>query len=213
MAERTVDNSPAVNRERRQQIRQQRRDQDEQQHQRERRRDIMLMVGAVIVVLALAAGLAYYLYQQSNIQMGDEIADEGREHVAIGTPVTYQHNPPASGTHFPQAQPYGVYDAPVLEGFWVHNLEHGGVVLLFACDGDACKQTADQIRPLFEKLPKSRWDNVKFVAVPYTKTDSQMTTPFMLVAWDRQLPLQTLDESIIQTFYKAYVDKGPENVP
>src|SRR5688572_1109535 len=57
---------------------------------------------------------------------------EGAPHVAFGTPVTYRHYPPASGPHWSPAHSWGVYDdRSIPPEWWVHNLEHGGIVFLF----------------------------------------------------------------------------------
>ena len=63
--------------------------------------------------------------------------DMGRRHVAYGTNVTYQYCAPASGSHYNRAgsgpiQPrlYGPSDTVIPQG-WVHNLEHGALVVLY----------------------------------------------------------------------------------
>ena len=61
------------------------------------------------------------------------VPDQGREHVDEGTPVTYKHVPPASGPHYPVTLQYGLYEQDVPEGYWIHNLEHGAIVILYKC--------------------------------------------------------------------------------
>ena len=63
--------------------------------------------------------------------------DMGRRHVAVGEKVTYTYCPPASGSHYNAAnagpiQPrfYGPNDRVLPEG-WIHNLEHGAMVILY----------------------------------------------------------------------------------
>ena len=62
--------------------------------------------------------------------------DAGGGHVRTGTKVTYTYCPPASGRHYEQpaapipARVYGPDDAVIPQG-WVHNLEHGGLVILY----------------------------------------------------------------------------------
>ena len=66
--------------------------------------------------------------------------DMGNRHVAVGSKVTYTYCPPASGNHYNAAgqgpiQPrvYGPNDKTVPQG-WIHNLEHGALVLLYRGD-------------------------------------------------------------------------------
>jgi hypothetical protein len=175
-----------------------------------------------VLALVLAAGYLLLTRQQqvagqmdpmasaTASQPGVSVPNEGQQHVPDGSPIQYRHYPPASGPHYPSPQAWGVYSTEVPEGAWVHNLEHGGVVLLYKCDGSSCADMASQIQALAQTLPRSaRWNEIKFLAAPYPKMDE----PFTLVAWDRQETLATLDAAKVQAFYRAYVDRGPENVP
>src|SRR5215469_7417837 len=56
-------------------------------------------------------------------------AIEGFNHVDACSYVDYHTLPPSSGDHYPFWAAYMTYDQPVPEGYWVHNLEHGAIVL------------------------------------------------------------------------------------
>jgi hypothetical protein len=56
-------------------------------------------------------------------------------HVEACSDVTYATNPPSSGSHYPIWADYGVYDFALPRGYWVHNLEHGSVVVTYNCQG------------------------------------------------------------------------------
>jgi hypothetical protein len=58
-------------------------------------------------------------------------------HVTACTPIDYATNPPSSGEHYPNWADFGVYDFPLPRGFWMHNLEHGAVVVTYSC-GASC---------------------------------------------------------------------------
>jgi hypothetical protein len=60
-------------------------------------------------------------------------------HVAECSLVEYTTNPPSSGSHYPVWADFGVYDFPLPRGFWMHNLEHGAVVVTYNCP-DECAQ-------------------------------------------------------------------------
>jgi hypothetical protein len=55
-------------------------------------------------------------------------------HVPEGTPLAYDSNPPSSGSHYPRWADYEEYTAPVPDGYLVHAIEHGGVLLLYKCE-------------------------------------------------------------------------------
>src|SRR5262245_57036708 len=54
-------------------------------------------------------------------------------HLPLCTPVDYPTNPPTGGPHWGQWAAYKKYDVPVPRPMYVHNLEHGGIVLAYRC--------------------------------------------------------------------------------
>ena len=92
--------------------------------------------------------------------------DMGRRHVEYGTNVTYQYCAPASGSHYNKAgsgpiQPrlYGPSDTVIPQG-WIHNLEHGAVVVAYRCpsgvlgQGDCISQAEfSQLQQWFDNAP------------------------------------------------------------
>jgi hypothetical protein len=66
-----------------------------------------------------------------------QVPNEGWSHVAEGSATTYAHNPPASGPHYPLWLRYEAFGGTQARGYWVHNLEHGAVVLLYRPDASA----------------------------------------------------------------------------
>lgn len=143
------------------------------------------------------------------------VPNEGNLHVAVGTAVTFQTNPPASGSHY-SAQ--GV--APLAAGLyrasdgvrpeqWIHNLEHGYVVYLYECNGECMDAFLNQLQALFDATGPSKFGNKKLVIAPYAGLG-----PFvMAVAWDVQQDFDTLDTGGLTAFYERHVDRGPESTP
>jgi hypothetical protein len=64
---------------------------------------------------------------------GRLMPDRGQQHVQQGTPIPYEDSPPTSGPHWPIVAKWGVYSEEVAAEVFVHNLEHGGVVILYRC--------------------------------------------------------------------------------
>ena len=178
------------------------------QQQRQRRTLGLIVVGSV--VLALAA--FFVLRGQAASQVGTPVANEGQGHVNQVSPLTYLHYPPSSGVHYGASQPAGISREEVPEGRWVHSLEHGYIVVLLKC-ADGCPNIYEQLDDLYKNgLPKSRFGNVKFVVTPYSKpfSDPGKEAPITLVAWNREMMLQSFDRDKIIQFYRKYVDGGPE---
>jgi hypothetical protein len=73
--------------------------------------------------------------------LGEQVADEGWDHVPAGQAVDYAHNPPASGPHWNAWGEYALFEAGLPRENWVHNLEHGAVVLLW---GPSATEEASQ---------------------------------------------------------------------
>lgn len=137
------------------------------------------------------------------------IPNEGAGHVEEGSQITYAHNPPASGTHYPAYLQYGLYEEPdIPPGYWVHNLEHGAVVILYKCP-QTCPDLVEQLGGLLDQFRMSKWDNRKIVIVPY----NDMDVPLMAVAWDVQMSLDQFNAQALLDFYDRYVDQGPEDIP
>ena len=173
----------------------------------------------VVIVFALG-GLIYYVADQTIQGERDKIrpdaspaeqtiADEGAGHAAAGTTLTYNHYPPSSGRHYDTPAPLGFYDEPVAEGYWLHSMEHGDVVVLYNCP-DGCPDMKAHLKTLISKAPIRRCQTPKLLVMPYS---TGMTTPITMIAWGKQLDLADYDEEAIFNFYKRYEDQGPEVLP
>lgn len=79
------------------------------------------------------------------------VPNEGWDHVSEGSPVSYQANPPASGPHYPVWVRYQEHATVVARPYWVHNLEHGGIVLLYR--PDAAPSVVAALRDAYRAIP------------------------------------------------------------
>lgn len=141
---------------------------------------------------------------------GAAVPDEGQQHVAQGTTVNYGHNPPASGPHWPCWAPYAVATTVVPREQWVHNLEHGGVVLLFRCaDASSCPSAQSALAAIDNQAPDAPTGGHRILVT----ADPTLPTAFAAVAWDFVLAQDTLDAGAMQCFISAREGRGPEDVP
>ncbi len=156
----------------------------------------------------------------SSPQPGYPQPDAGQQHIATGTAVTYTYCPPASGKHFnasgvgpiaPRA--YGPDDQVNPQG-WIHNLEHGGLVILYRGDGEgATEEGQAALRAFYERYPASPlcgFEPGTTVGPVFARFDD-MATPYAALVWGRVLPLDALDEAAILAFDEAYGERtNPE---
>jgi hypothetical protein len=146
--------------------------------------------------------------------------DMGRLHNATDN-QRYTNCPPASGPHY-NAKPgvtgpieprvYGPDDFTEPQG-WIHNMEHGALVLLYRCDGDACSDTGQQrLKDFYQAFPPSPVCNVRGGVIgPVVARFDEMKWPYAAMVWDRVLPLQSLDTAQILAFWQQWGEKtNPE---
>jgi hypothetical protein len=153
------------------------------------------------------------------------VPDEGRTHVPFGTPIAYQANPPASGNHWPYPAPWGLHYEVVPREWWVHNLEHQGVVLLFNCPGDGGEPPPDGAAPddcpeiivalniLYgEQPPDDFYDLITETRILITP-DPKLPGRVGAVAWDWSYVSDHLDMAALRCFIHARYGRGPEYAP
>jgi hypothetical protein len=129
----------------------------------------------------------------------------------VARPQTYTFCPPASGKHF-NASGLGPIvprvfrpDDSVGPTNWVHNLEHGGLVVLYR--GDSPGATADgqqAFRTFFDSFPPSPICQVPPGRLsPVIARFDQMKWPYAALVWGRVLPMETWDPALALQFYAA----------
>jgi hypothetical protein len=128
--------------------------------------------------------------------------------VAEGSAVAYQANPPASGPHYPVWARYREHAAALPRGYWVHNLEHGAIVLLYRPDAPAA--AVQELRQALAALPND----------PACGHKRTLLTPDPLlpraqvaaVAAHRVLIADRLDPAWVRAFADSFRGRGPEAV-
>ncbi len=154
----------------------------------------------------------------SSPQPGYPQSDMGHVPVAPGTQVTYTYCPPSSGRHYNSppngpvtARVFGPNDAVIPQG-WVHNLEHGGLVILYK--GDTADQAA--LRSAYDAIgpsPVCGFQPGGQSPGPVVARFDQMLWPYAALVWGRVLPLETVDIPAIVQFYGMYGEQtNPEKL-
>jgi hypothetical protein len=94
-----------------------------------KKKSIYWLAGILAVVL-----LGYWLYKAVTKPLpGELVSDLGRDHVTDVFGVKYGSNPPSSGPHFPIWAKPGVYDRLISDGYLIHSMEHGYVIIWYDC--------------------------------------------------------------------------------
>lgn len=165
------------------------------------------IVGAILGVIILAP-IVMGLFEGDDTPevlagVVDEMPDEGRDHVADGTEIEYESEPPTSGPHYASPAPVELYRQVVPDEYLVHNLEHGHIVVFYS-PSQLSDESASKISELTGEYDGT-WDAV--VAAPRPEMENELT----LTAWTYKLELDEYDEEMIDAFVDAYRGKGPEN--
>jgi hypothetical protein len=150
--------------------------------------------------------------------------DLSHNHVPVGAAVKYTFCPPASGNHYNQAgvagpippRLYGPNEKKVPQN-WIHNLEHGALVLLYKCGGttDPCSASGQQaLGALVADFPTSPICKIPPGSLsPVIARFDDMDFPYAALVWDEVLPLQTLDLPQIKAFFLQHAEQlNPEKL-
>lgn len=175
-----------------------------------RRRASRLRTGRTIliwaVIVGVIAGGAYWLVASSRRAEGQKPGVAypivGNNHINPGQKgAGYNSNPPTSGPHYPDPAKWGVHDQPLPDEQLLHNLEHGGIWISYQDEKD--QQLVSALRDIAKDYA------VKVIVTPRPEDDSKIA----VAAWGRLLKLETFDRGQILDFIKAFINKGPEDVP
>lgn len=159
----------------------------------------------IVIVVAIIGGMvALVLWDKNRPKPGEAVADQGRKHVTAAQveATEYNSNPPTSGPHLAQVPPFGIYDVEISQGYQIHLLEHGGILIQYKTSDQT---VIDQLRVLARDLAQT---NPRIVLGPNASLEHEI----VLTAWTYLENLDSLDEAQIKDFFQTYVDQGPEKV-
>jgi Protein of unknown function (DUF3105) len=138
--------------------------------------------------------------------------DTSGEHVPMSTVIDWTNNPPTSGPHFDIWAAWDRQYTELPRGHWVHNAEHGGVVLLYNCDGP-CPEVVDALLAVARDMPAD-----SMCTAPVTKRVIVSSDPLLpagvqvaAVAWNHAYTASCADD-YLATFTSEHYAKAPENV-
>jgi hypothetical protein len=129
----------------------------------------------------------------------------GHAHVDPGDKVTYTYCAPASGNHIFRdgqgpiaARVYGPNDNVIPQG-WIHNLEHGGLVILYrGTSAGATPEGQAALKAYHAAFPPAT------NCGPVIARFDQMSSPFQAILWGRVLLLDTFDQAMVTAFWNQW---------
>lgn len=182
-----------------------------------------LFYGVIVVIVAVFAGSAL-IYKKPEPKVAavpvKQHQSQGENHIPEGTRSnTSNSDLPSSGDHYAgysaPAQ-WGVYVEEVQPEIFLHNLEHGGVVIAYR--PDLPKNQIRQLQSMFAPpYSDKKFNPSKAIVTPRASNKY----PIELAAWRVTADLKTFNAAQIKQFYFSNVSNkrapepfaGPTNRP
>jgi hypothetical protein len=184
----------------------------------------LVIAGAVVLSVIL---LGWLLYLSTRPLPGVKQVDLGREHVPVGTEVTYNTNPPTSGSHYEDWTRAGVFTEPKDDRNLVHSLEHGYIIMSYKCNpglsqtGELAESSSsaeasnsaeltsqaecDERKAKLEEIYNQKCKS-KLIVIARPNLD----TSYAVTAWNFLDKFDDFDKKRIEKFIDAHRDNGPE---
>lgn len=166
-------------------------------------------------IAVLLVGIFGYIIVKQNskpaeIIIGTQHANQGQDHITQGQKhKAYNSQPASSGPHYADSTapaPWGVYTQQVPEEVFIHNEEHGGVVITY----NPTMLAPDQLKKL-QGLLAPPYSNKKFLPTKALVTPRPSNTHAIQIAsWTWTLNMDSYDEATLIKYYYQHQGKSPE---
>jgi len=125
-------------------------------------------------------------------------------HVPVGSAIAWADDPPASGPSYPIWARYVAYAEVIPRGYWVHDLENGGIVLVHRHDVDFA--AVEALRAVYQAIPvDAACGHRRALLTP----DPLLAGRFAAVAWGVVMRCDAVDPAAILEFVAAHRGQGP----
>lgn len=128
-------------------------------------------------------------------------------HVTACSDIVYATNPPSSGEHYPTWADYGFYEFALPRGYWVHNLEHGSVVVTYNCEDGCAEELAAAKTWLASLAPDGlcAGQTPRVLLVP----DPLLDVRWAASSWGYTLRADCFDAEAFSDFYVGHAGQAP----
>lgn len=136
---------------------------------------------------------------------------EGFCHVEDGAEVEWAAEPPTSGDHSVVWEGWGEkIGSPVPRSRWIHNLEHGGVVLLYNCPESApCDEEIGVLERVIGECPDLR---ILLTPDPLLHAGEVDPPRFAAVSWTWVYETDAPDLDTLACFVEQHEGQGREDI-
>ena len=136
-----------------------------------------------------------------------------RTHIEESVEILYECAPPTQGPHYGRWAIWGESSSPIPRGHWVHNLEHGGVGLLYRCDS-GCAEWVEELRTVMDSVPTDLSCSAAVGKRVFLSEDPLLPFSPMVaaVAWQNGYTATCVDSEEIGAFIEDHYGNGPESV-
>ncbi len=142
--------------------------------------------------------------------LGVNHTSQGGNHIQEGAKhPTYNSDPPSSGWHYSDANAptlWGVYTQELPPEKYLHNEEHGGVIVTY----NPKLLTADQLKRLQALFAPPYSDKNFTPSKAIVMPRSEDTHPLELAAWTVTYNMDSYDQARLENFYLQHVSHSPE---
>jgi hypothetical protein len=129
--------------------------------------------------------------------------------VPSGTSAKWNTDPPTSGPHYAIPAVFGIYNEQIDMARLVHNLEHGGIYILYGKDVPA--STVDQLRAFYEDHKTGT------IMAPLNRLGDKFVLGAWVVDGDTKngflAKCTNVDTAAMATFFRTLQFRGPERFP
>jgi hypothetical protein len=150
----------------------------------------------------------------SSTRLGFFEDDMGNSHT-VSVPQNYLFCPPASGNHLNQSGQGPITprvfkpDDKVGPPNWIHNLEHGGMVILYRSDSPGATTAGlAAFRTYFDQFPASALCKIPPGQLsPVIARFDDMPHPYAALVWDHVFYMDTWDPALATRFYLTEAER------
>lgn len=171
-----------------------------------------LLITVAITFVVLGGLITMNQITKSNEPIiGVKHDNQGQEHIQQGqSHAAYNSEPASSGPHYSDSSSpaeWGIYTEEVSEEVFIHNEEHGGVIVTYQPELLASDQLKKLQALFIAPYSNKEFSPVKAIVTPRAKN----THAIQLAAWNYTLNLDQYDEATIIKFFKQHAGIAPES--
>lgn len=128
--------------------------------------------------------------------------DQGRTHIEIGdSHGAYNTIPATSGWHYAVSAAWGIKDEPLPPETYIHNMEHGGVILHYNCP-DGCEDEVNQMADIVRRTDET-------ILMP----NPDMESRFAVSAWNWLATMDVYDDDLARDFVRSHLNSANSPEP